>query len=118
MSKRILIVEDNDVERVGMAALLEGEGFAVDSATDGQQALDYLHHTRPNLILLDMLMPQYDGWHFLSNRDPGLAAIPVLVVTGLAVASSSWAEEMGATGLVRKPIHTEQFLDQVRQFAQ
>jgi CheY-like chemotaxis protein len=119
MSKRILIVEDNDVERAGLTALLQSEGYVVDAAADGRQAFCYLQHTRPNLILLDMLMPRNDGWYFLENRtrQPEVLSIPVLVVTGLGVASPSWAEEIGADGLVKKPIRIEELLNQVRAYA-
>ena len=118
MPTRILIIEDNEIERIGLSAFLGNEGFEVAAVSDGQAGLDQVRDARPDVILLDMLMPAFDGWHFLRERraDPGLCRIPVLVVTGLPVATESWAEELGANGFVRKPIQTEHLVELLRQF--
>jgi CheY-like chemotaxis protein len=66
VGNKLLIVEDNDVTREGLATLLRREGFTVELAAHGRQALDYLNTgARPDVILLDMLLPVLDGWHFL-----------------------------------------------------
>jgi putative two-component system response regulator len=116
--KTILVVEDNQVEREGLAAILLSEGYAVATAVDGAQALDVLRAAAaPCLVLLDMMLPNADGWHFLAerDRDPGLAAVPVLITTGLSVASPEWAKGLGAAGCFRKPLPVEALLDEVRR---
>jgi CheY-like chemotaxis protein len=116
MATRILVIEDNEIERIGLATVLGKEGFQVVAVPDGQKALDQLHTEPADVILLDMLMPAVDGWHFLElqQADPQLSNIPVVVVTGLAVATDDWAQELGAKGLVKKPIHTEKLVEKLR----
>src|SRR5438876_11222583 len=89
--KSLLIIDDNDVEREGLAILLERSGFAILKAADGFQGLELLKAKRPDLILLDMLMPNCDGWEFLKRRDPGCESIPFVIITGSDSANSSWA---------------------------
>jgi CheY-like chemotaxis protein len=120
MSKLLLIVEDNAVSREGMAVILRKEGYEVVAFPDGQAALNYLtNNPAPDLILLDMIIPPpgCDGWRFLQqrNRLPGLASIPVIVTTGLGIASIEWAASLGAYGLLHKPIEVEPLLAEVRR---
>ena len=113
----LLIVEDNEITREGMAAVLRRAGYHVSLAADGAQALAHLaDDPLPDLILLDMLMPSLDGWRFLEERrhDRDLRAIPVIIVTALGVASADWAASLGAVGFVTKPVETEDLLAVVR----
>lgn len=107
----ILIVEDNTVQREGLATVLRLRGFSVVPAADAQEAVDLLERSEPDLVLLDMLIPNEmaDGWWFFKQRrkNPRLASIPVLIVTALSVASKEWANSLGAKGLIRKPIDVE-----------
>lgn len=81
MTSRILIVEDNDDLARGLANNLEIEGFAVDVARDGTQGLDRARATRPDLLILDLMLPGMDGYRVLSAlRDTG-DDLPVLVLT-------------------------------------
>jgi two-component system response regulator MprA len=113
----LLIVEDNEVVRARLAVVLRRAGYAVALAANGQEALSALRGgLRPDLILLDMLLPVADGWRFLERRrQPALAAVPVVILTGLGVASPEWATALGAAGLLRKPAETEALLREVRR---
>jgi CheY-like chemotaxis protein len=116
--KAVLIVEDNEVERLGLAALLRREGYAVSTAADVPAAMALLHQgAAPCLILLDMLLPGLDGWDFLTmrQRDAALAAVPVVILTGLGVASPEWAHSLGAAACFRKPLPVPALLDEVRR---
>jgi CheY-like chemotaxis protein len=116
--KTILVVEDDAVQREGLAALLREEGYTVFTAGDGQEALHSLRNDpTPGLILLDMLMPIHDGWRFLKERtwSPRLASIPVVVVTSLGNASQEWAASLGAAGFLRKPFDVEPLLTEIRR---
>jgi two-component system response regulator MprA len=113
-----LLVEDDKVVREGLAIILRRAGYAVLPAANGQEALAALRGgLRPDLILLDMLVPVVDGWRFLEQRrrEPALAAFPVLVMTGLSVASAEWAAALGAAGFLRKPVEPEGLLREVRR---
>ena len=114
----LLLVEDNEVVGEGLTVVLRRAGYAVALAGNGQEALSALRGgVRPDLILLDMLVPVVDGWRFLEQRrrEPALAAIPVVLLTGLGVASPEWAISLGAAGLLRKPVATEELLREVRR---
>jgi CheY-like chemotaxis protein len=117
MSARlILVVEDNDVVREGFAVILRQEGHEVALAANGQQALDPLRRgPRPDLILLDMLMPVVDGWQFLQRfRPEGPEQPPVLVITS-TILTREWARDHGCEGFLRKPVETEALLEEVRR---
>jgi CheY-like chemotaxis protein len=113
--KSILIVEDDRDVRGAMAALLEGEGYTVIEAEDGERALRHLRSsTLVCLILLDLFMPVMNGWKFRDEqlRDPSIAAIPVIVVSADAGARQK-AAKLGAVGAMVKPIDFERLLDLV-----
>ncbi len=115
----ILIVEDNTIQREGLATVLRQRGFSVLPAADGQEAMDLLERSDPDLILLDMLIPKEDGdgWWFLKQRRqiPRLASIPVLITTAMTVASKEWANSLGAAELIRKPIDLEPLLETIQR---
>jgi two-component system, OmpR family, response regulator len=105
----LMIVEDDDVQREGMATILRNEGYTVIETSDSGEALKQMLQGKvPDLILLDMMIPApaRDGWYFIENRKrfSNLVAVPVVIVTGLDIASPEWAGSLGALGLVKKPI--------------
>ena len=72
MTSRILIVEDNDDLARGLANNLEIEGFSVETAHDGTRGLERIRTTRPDLLILDLMLPGMDGYRVLSTlRDNG-----------------------------------------------
>jgi CheY-like chemotaxis protein len=117
--KTILVVEDDSIQRAGLLALLEQQGYLVQAAADGRTALELLRNgLAPDLIILDMMIPppDCDGWHFLEKRRkmPAAASVPILITTSLSVASPEWAASLGARGLVRKPIDAEPMLASIQ----
>jgi CheY-like chemotaxis protein len=116
----ILIIEDNTIQREGLAVVLRQQGFSVLSAANGRKALELLDQDVPDLIVLDMLISETDsdGWWFLKQRlqVPRLAAVPVLIMTALRVASDEWAASLGAAGLIRKPCEVEPLMAAIRPF--
>jgi CheY-like chemotaxis protein len=113
----ILVVEDDEDVRGALAAFLEGEGYRVVEAADGQQALERLRTPGSFcLILLDLFMPVMNGWAFRAEqlRDPELASIPVVVFSADA-GTPQKAEQLGAAGHVVKPIDFERLLALVGQ---
>jgi CheY-like chemotaxis protein len=113
----LLVVEDNDRAREALATILRMRGYTATTAADGQQALELLRAgPAPDLILLDMLMPVLDGWHFLQQikGEPHLAKVPVVVVTG-TILTRAWAWDHGCGGFVHKPVEPEELLAEVRR---
>jgi CheY-like chemotaxis protein len=109
--RTLLVVEDNDVCREGLAVVLRRAGYRVIPATNGEEALRLLGDgAPPDLILLDMLMPVLDGWRFLEWLQRRGHRPPVIVVTGAGVLSREWAEAHGCAGFLRKPVETDDLL--------
>jgi CheY-like chemotaxis protein len=116
-AKHILFVEDSTALRDPLTALLELKGFRVGWARNGCQALDYLRHgQRPDLILLDLKLPDMDGWQFRreQRRDPALATIPVVVVSGTKDAARR-AADLAAAACLEKPVGFDELVEAVRQ---
>jgi adenylate cyclase len=102
----ILVVDDDPVNRTMLTRLLEKEGHRVDTAGDGRRALEMLHADPFDVVLLDVLMPEMDGYEVLSRmkQDEPLRHLPVLMITALDdVASAARCIEMGADDYLPKP---------------
>lgn len=86
MSAKILIVDDEEILRRIYSDRLTFEGFGIDTAADGEEALNKIRAAAPNLILLDILMPKLNGLQVLEqlNADPQLKTIPVIVLSNVA----------------------------------
>ena len=114
---RILVVDDDEDIREVMQELLAGEGFEVDVARDGIDALAKLEvETAPPLILLDMMMPRMDGEAFLEElrARPALANASVVVISGNAAAREK-AGNLRAAGCLVKPFELDELLGLVRR---
>lgn len=113
----VLVVEDDPDIVEAMVFVLEDAGYRVSVAENGSQALDRLRAVpAPCLILLDLMMPIMDGWQLLAelSRDPRLAAIPVVVVTGAGKAVRR-APPAGARDMLEKPVSLDRLLGTVQR---
>jgi DNA-binding response OmpR family regulator len=111
---RVLVVDDEPMVRDTLGQFLAEEGYVVDTAVDGSDALDRLRSARPDAILLDLMMPGMNGRQFLQalRDDPTYAQVPVLIMTavhGLEVNLAS----IGASEVVEKPFQIEDLLNKV-----
>jgi CheY-like chemotaxis protein len=105
--KRILVAEDNVVNRELIREMLEAWGFRVVEALDGQQALFAIKTERPDLVLMDIQMPVRDGLSVLREvrSDPELEGIPILALTAYAMrGDSERALSAGFNAYITKPI--------------
>ena len=105
MPTRILIVEDHPTMREAMRLVLEGEGFAIDEAADGQGALDRIRAAPPDLLFLDMNIPGTSGADVLAavKDDPMTARVRVIVVTATGEEGRADALRLGADEYFTKP---------------
>lgn len=88
------------------------EGYTIQTATNGAEALAKVDQTMPALVLLDMRMPVLSGWDFARSLKERNIHIPILVMTA-ARDAHKWADEIGASGYVAKPFHLPDLLDAV-----
>ena len=99
---RVLVVDDEDTIRDTVAEALLDEGYVVDRAADGAEALRMLEQTPADLVLLDMRMPVLDGWGFARAVQERGLTIPIVVMTA-AQNARRWADEIGARACLPKP---------------
>lgn len=113
---KILLAEDNEMNRDMLSRRLERKGFLVVIATDGQQALDMAGSEAPDLILMDMSLPVLDGWE-ATRRLKGNAAtraIPVIALTAHAMAEDEKkAREVGCDDYDTKPVDLARLLGKI-----
>lgn len=111
---RILIVDDDTLVCRSLAAVLEEEGYAVSTAQDGNQALRRLYAERPNLAIIDIIMPGMDGWE-LCRRIREMTDIPILILTGRGqVVDRVKGLDLGADDYLVKPVAAEELQARVR----
>jgi CheY-like chemotaxis protein len=112
----VLIVEDDADLREMMAQLLLLEGFRTETVANGREALQYLQKgDRPDVILLDLMMPVRDGWEFRRRQlaDPALSRVPVVVLSAL---DPSRAADLDGAAFLKKPLDFDRLLELVRRF--
>ena len=115
-SSRILLVDDDRQARLKLARDLEGGGFAVSEAAGGRAALDMLRSERFDLVLLDILMPEVDGFQVLREMkdDAKLRDIPVIVISGLEdIESVDKCLAAGANDFLSKPVDPAVLQDRI-----
>jgi len=114
----ILAVDDNRMNRLKLARTLEGEGYRLSQADGGRIALDMLRSEAFDLVLLDILMPEVDGFQVLREMkdDAELQNIPVIVISGLEdMDSVDRCLEAGADDFLSKPVDHTVLQDHVRK---
>lgn len=116
--KRILIVED-EAELVEMITMrLAASGYEVISASDGQEGLEKAKKEKPDLLILDLMLPKMDGYKVcgLLKKDTKYAQIPVIIFTARAQEEDKkLAEEMGADAYITKPFEPQLLLAKIEE---
>ena len=115
-TKRILAVDDNRMNRLKLVRGLAQEGYDIAEAEGGRTALEMLRNIPFDLVLLDILMPEVDGFQVLREMkgDPGLRDIPVIVISALdEMESVNTCIEMGAADYLSKPVDLTTLKDRV-----
>lgn len=115
--KKILVVEDDDVERELVRMTLEREGYRVLIADNGARGFELALEERPDLIVTDVWMPTADGVYLIRRvrSTPALAATPILVTTGFGTGSASVSLGEGADAYEPKPLDPDSLRESVRR---
>jgi CheY-like chemotaxis protein len=113
---RILVVDDDPELRRVLALAFADEGYEVRTAPNGREALEALGAWRPGVIVLDLMMPEVDGWAFRARQlaTPGAADVPVVV---LSAARDVRTAALRPAAVVPKPFNLEQLLAAVADLA-
>lgn len=119
MAKTVLIVEDNELNMKLFHDLLEAHGYNILQARDGMEALKIARDKRPDLILMDIQLPEVSGLEVTKwiKEDDRLKAIPVIAVTAFAMkGDEEKIREGGCEAYIAKPISVQNFLETVQKF--
>jgi two-component system cell cycle response regulator DivK len=117
MAKRILVVEDNDLNRRLFCDVLKSQGYVVEPVADGREALPRAREFVPNLIIMDIQLPEVSGLDLIeeAKADPVLRPIPVLAVTAYAgKGDEDRIRDAGAEGYLAKPVSIGPFMAAVK----
>lgn len=117
MTKRILVVEDNDLNRKLFCDVLQAGGFAVEQVADGHEAIERARRFIPNLVVMDIQLQDVSGLDLIATlkQDAELADVPVLAVTAYAgKGDEQRIREVGAEGYLAKPVSIGPFMAAVR----
>ena len=113
---KILIVEDNEMNRDMLSRRLARKGYAVSIAVDGQEGLDMMEASKPDLVLMDMGLPVKDGWTATAEAksNPMLKDIPIIALTAHALEQDRIkALEAGADDFDTKPVNLARLLEKI-----
>jgi DNA-binding response OmpR family regulator len=115
MAKKILIVEDEEAVRELEKFILEQQGYEVMEARDGLEGLTKAEFRRPDLILLDLMMPDVSGGRMFDEmkEHPATAGIPIVVVTGKPDAHQIYDDQIGPEDVIMKPFEAQTLLARI-----
>ena len=120
MAKKIMVVEDDSDNRRIVVKVLTAEGYTVVEAVDGIEALTKAKAERPNLILMDLALPNKDGWQATRElkADPATRAIPVVALTAVAMrGDEERARGAGCDDYLSKPARPAEIRGMVKRYA-
>ena len=118
MAKRILVVEDNDLNRKLFCDVLKSQGYAVEPCADGLEALDRARQFVPNLIIMDIQLPEVSGLDLTRwiKDDSQINQIPIMAVTAFAMRQDErLVREAGCEAYMSKPIQMTAFINEVKK---
>lgn len=110
MSKRILVVDDDKTAAGLMKRLLERCDLIVDTASNGGEALVLVERYKPDLVFLDLMMPEINGWQFLDLKAkiPEFKGIPVVLYSGYQHVDLPISEDANVVGTIQKPADVDE----------
>ena len=116
--KTVLLVEDNEDNRLVYRTILDHFGFEVLEAADGEEGIRRARADEPDLILMDVSIPKIDGWEATRRlkADPLTASIPIIALTAHALATDrEKAREAGCDGYLAKPVEPRRVVEEVKK---
>lgn len=117
--KKILLVDDSKTELHFLSELLTKKGYVVRTAENGEEAMRRLAEDKPDLILMDVVMPGQNGFQLTRaiTRDPNFADVPVIMCTSKNQETDKvWGMRQGARDYVVKPVDADELIAKIRAF--
>ena len=117
--QKILVVDDSKTELHHLSELLGKHGYAVRTAENGEEAMRRLSEDKPDLILMDVVMPGQNGFQLTRaiTRDPRFAAVPVIMCTSKSQETDKvWGMRQGARDYIVKPVNAEELVTKIKAF--
>jgi twitching motility two-component system response regulator PilH len=117
--QKILLVDDSKTELHHLTDVLTKRGYAVRTAENGEDAMRRLAEDKPDLILMDVVMPGQNGFQLTRSitRDPRFADVPVIMCTSKGLETDKvWGMRQGARDYVVKPVDTDELITKIRNF--
>ena len=114
---KVLIVDDSRTETMFLTDLLQGKGFAVRCAENATEALARLAEDKPDLILMDVVMPGQNGFQLTRSihRTPGFTGIPIILCTSKSQETDRvWGMRQGARDYITKPVNSSELFAKIR----
>jgi DNA-binding response OmpR family regulator len=118
MPKKILVTEDSPTMLAMMKDIVEGAGYSVVTAVDGQEALDKAKKERPDLVILDLMLPKVDGYKVCAmlKFDKNFHNTPVIILTARAgEADKKMGEEVCANAYITKPVEPNTLIAKIKE---
>ncbi len=116
---KVLVVDDSTVDRMNIQNIIADAGYAVIAASSGQEAIEKAATEKPDLVFMDVVMQQMDGYQACREitHNDATKHIPIIFVTSKGQkADRMWAEMQGGKGLVQKPYTPDQIIAQINHF--
>ncbi len=115
----VLVVDDSRTQLFGIEKLLKSEGVKTYTAENGKQGILMARHVKPDLILMDIVMPEINGFQATRylTRQPDTGHIPIIIISGTDQQSDRlWGLKLGAKDYMQKPVKRELLLEKIRQW--
>ncbi|HUF36930.1 MAG TPA: response regulator transcription factor [Anaerolineales bacterium] len=114
LQARILIIDDDPILCQLLTTLLSMEGMDVEAATSGEAGIEVMYRMKPDLVLLDIMMPEVDGWE-ITQRIREVADVPIIIISALSRTEDIVRSlESGADDFINKPFEVEELLARIR----
>lgn len=117
---KILVVDDSSTDLLNLKNIVSGTGCKVITATSGKQAVEMAKSEKPDMIFMDIIMDEMDGYSACREitNDPETKDIPVVFVSSKKQkADIMWAEKQGGRGLISKPYTDDQIVEKIKSLA-
>jgi DNA-binding response OmpR family regulator len=108
----VLVVDDQEVIRDTLQTALDDEGFTVETAANGREALDILERWKPSVILLDLMMPVMDGWAFRAEQKRSGSTVPVVLLSA-AGELAGHQKTLDAAAVIAKPFDIDRVISTI-----